>query len=64
MQYFAIYLDHCQLRVMPYDPDYRARSFDRAVKIADAYGQEYGAHRVTIEDRYGAIVYQPQREKQ
>lgn len=59
MQFFAVFLDHCQLKVFPYDPEYRDRALSRAIQLSQGYAKTYGAHRVTIEDRYGAIVYKP-----
>lgn len=62
MNFFALFLDHCQIKIFPFDPEHRTRAFDRAKQLADGFCQTYGAHRITIEDRYGAIVYKPDQE--
>lgn len=61
--YFVLYLDHVQLKVFPFDHDKRAQAFDRARDLADKYAATYGAHRITIESRYGAIEYKPQTKE-
>ena len=60
MRFYAIYLDHVQLKVFPFDPEYRERALTRAKQLAEGFAATYGAHRVTIEDSVGAIVYKPE----
>jgi hypothetical protein len=60
MSFYAVYLDHVQLKVFPFDPELCERALQRAKKLADGFAETYGAHRITIEDRVGAIVYKPQ----
>ena len=59
MQFFAVFLDHCQLKIFHFDEKYREIALSRAIQLSTGFAETYGANRVTIEDRYGAIVYKP-----
>jgi hypothetical protein len=58
--YFEIFLDHCQIMLLPYDTQWHERALSRAQRFADKYGCEHGAHRVRVQDMRGVIVYMPE----
>lgn len=56
--FYQIFLDHCQVKVYPFDPEWQGRAFYRARNDLYKYLTYFAPHRLRVADSSGETVYQ------